>query len=175
MILAAFDVGTSKMGSSLWSLDKGRPKKFLASAQHELEGHALAMRLSSLGKLVFDYVRAKKPRIVAIETGFIAFKHRDKSGDTWSNPMSNLALAEARGVIRERSIAAGALEILDVSPKAAKLASTGDPFADKGKVRVHVQMIAGLQYLPEEDEGDAIAIGLAGIHAIESDPEVYFL
>ena len=175
MTLAAFDVGTSKFGTSLWRLTPGVARKFLGSDQVPLEGHALAMRLSNLGALVFAFVKKEKPRIVAIESGFITFKHKDRDGRTWSNPMSNLTLAEARGVIRERSIAAGAMEVIDVGVSEAKMAATLDPYADKGKVRVHAKTIAGLQYLPDEDEADAIAIGLAAAKKIEADPDVYFL
>ena len=175
MKLAAFDVGTTKFGTSLWRLTPGIPRKFLGSNQVALEGHALAIRLSTLGAIVFDFVKKEKPRIVAVEAGFIAYKHKDRDGKTWSNPIANLTLAEARGVIRERSIAAGALEVIDVGCSEAKLAVTGDPYADKGKVRVHAKALVGLQYLPDEDEGDAIAIGYTAAKKIEADPDVYFL
>lgn len=175
MKVAAFDVGTSKIGASLWTLEKGKPRRFVSSEQIDLEGSALAMRLSSLGKIVFAHVSKWKPRVVAIEAGFIAFKHRDRDGKEWSNPMANLTLAEARGVIRERSMAAGAVEIIDVSVRAAKRAATGDEWADKGKVQIHAKAIAGLQYLPQEDEADAIAIGLGALSVIAADPDLYFL
>ena len=73
-------------------------------------------------------------------------------------PMANLTLAEARGVIREQAIAAGAVEIIDVSVQAAKRAATADPYADKGKVQIHAKALCFCIALASVEEIDRLNI-----------------
>ncbi len=162
VILVAIDVGTELVGIAVFVVGLRR-WQLIGSRAIKAEGSSLGMRLFTLADKIEAIVREAGASVAVLETGFVQFSHKDKTGRRWSNPVSNLTLAEGRGAARVAAIRGGAREILEASPSQVKLAATGKGNADKYLVREMVRVQAKLAYLPGEDEADAIG---AGIHAV---------
>jgi Holliday junction resolvasome RuvABC endonuclease subunit len=162
VVLAAVDVGTDLVGVAIFVVTLRR-WNLVSSKTLKAEGSSLGMRLFTLQEQIETIVRQAGATVGVLETGFVQFKHRDKTGRVWSNPVANLTLAEGRGAARVGLIRGGVTEVLEASPSQVKIAATGKGNADKWLVREMVRAQAKLNYLPGEDEADAIG---AGIHAV---------
>lgn len=175
LILFSIDVGTDLVGYATLRVTPSKWER-ISSGTIKAGGASLAVRLWTLADQLEQRIRAAGAKIAAIETGFVQFQHRDRTGRVWSNPVSNLTLSEGRGAARVAAIRGGVLEVLEVSPSEAKRAATGKGNADKGLVGRMVQAQCRMTYQPDEDEGDAIAVGIHAAGQLQSLElrEIYF-
>jgi crossover junction endodeoxyribonuclease RuvC len=116
------------------------------------QGEVLAQRLHALA---LDYVRLLeqwRPGAVAVEEIFFA-----------KNVKTAIGVAQARGVILERSAAAG-ISVVEYAPTTIKSQLTGNGQADKNQVAYMVRRMIELPPQADEkrldDELDAIAVAL---------------
>lgn len=115
-------------------------------------GETLALRLHALA---LDYVRLLdewRPQAVAVEEIYFT-----------KNAKTAIGVAQARGVILERSAAAG-LPVSEFAPTMVKSQLTGNGRADKAQVAYMVRRMIALPPQADEkrldDELDAIAVAL---------------
>ena len=78
-----------------------------------------------------------------------------------------IALGAARGAAILAAAQRG-LPIFEYAPKRIKQATVGRGTADKGQVAFMVRALFGLTETPQNDEADALAIGLTHLRAQES-------
>jgi len=79
------------------------------------------------------------------------------------NAKTALVLGEARGVAIATCTAHG-LPVFEYAPRRVKQAVVGFGGADKQQVRSMVMSLLGLEKAPQDDAGDALAIGLCHLH-----------
>lgn len=125
-------------------------------------GLSPAARLHQIAEGLDGLLALWRPAAVAVEEIFFS-----------RNAKTAIAVAQARGVILERSAASGCT-VAEYSPTAVKKQLTGSGSADKGQVaymaRRLAEPVAGMDPGSLDDELDAIAVALC--HAMrQSIPE----
>lgn len=148
--ILGIDPGTNILGLAAIRPAQGPGLRFYLADEirsHKLEGDKPA-KLFRIHRLVSEAIFEHKVDYVAIECGYVG-----------KNPRTSLTLAEARGA----AIAAIRYQgrLIEVMPSIAKLASTGNGFADKLHVRRLIQTQLRLKDLPDPDAADAAAVALA--------------
>ncbi len=112
--------------------------------------------LVAIREQLADVIATHRPEICAIES--IIYVQSYKTAIT---------LGAARGAAVIAAAEAG-LQIFEYPPKRVKQAIVGKGSAEKQQVAFMIRSLLGLTETPPADAADAIAIGLAHIHASES-------
>ena len=113
----------------------------------------LGQLLTNLEALLLDH----DVDVVAVEEAFV-----------YKNPRTALVIGQTRGLPIALAAARG-LRVMEYQPSTIKRAVVGSGRASKEQVSHMVQLQLGLAALPQEDEGDALAVALthsrdAGAH-----------
>jgi len=142
------DPGTVRFG---WGIIEatGTEARHIASGVFRIPA---AMRLPErLGKLLTsleELLLSHDLDVVAVEQAFV-----------YKNPRTALVIGQARGLPIALAAARG-LQIAEYQPATIKRAVVGSGRASKEQVAMMVQLQLGLPSLPQEDEGDALAVAL---------------
>ncbi len=142
----------------------GRLRALWHGTVHLPAGRPLSECLCTLQQAVAGCLAAMAPAAVAIEGIFFCKYAR-----------AALALGQARGVVIAACAAAG-VPVYEYEPRRVKQAVTGHGAAAKSQMQGMMQRLLGLERLPPEDEGDALALAvchlhlLSGVAALRPDP-----
>lgn len=152
MLVLGVDPGTAVTGWGLVRAD-GRRLRGAGFGVIRTAGHGpLEERLARIYEGVRALLERERPDLLAVEDPFTA-----------RNPRSALLLGQARGVV----VAAGAscgVPVRGYSPRAVKLAVTGDGGAGKEQVRDMVRILLGMERPPAPvDAADGLAVAICSI------------
>ena len=132
-------------GSRMYALDAGRirnPPKL-----------SLSECLRVIHARVVELVERHSPDVVAIESVIYG-----------KNAGTMLVLGEARGAVITAAADAG-LPVYEYEPRRVKMAVCGNGLAEKGQVQRMIKTLLGLEYLPQNDAADALAIAITHAHS----------
>ncbi len=132
-------------GSRMCALDAGRirnPPKL-----------SLSECLRVIHARVVELVERHSPDVVAIESVIYG-----------KNAGTMLVLGEARGAVITAAADAG-LPVYEYEPRRVKMAVCGNGLAEKGQVQRMIKTLLGLEYLPQNDAADALAIAITHAHS----------
>lgn len=149
MRIISIDPGYERIGIAV--LEKTNGKEILLFSECFKTKATLSFfdRLALLGEEVLRLTDEYKPEALAIENLFIE-----------TNQKTAMRVAEARGAILYQARVSG-LEIFEYTPLQIKVATTGYGKATKTQVISMVKkLIKGAESIKQDDEMDAIAIGL---------------
>ena len=111
---------------------------------------SLERRLNQIAMDIQELLERFRPEIVAVEELYSHYAH----------PKTAILMGHARGVILQRSAAAG-LEVRSFAATRIKKALTGNGRASKEQVQRTMQTILGLSEVPKpNDVADAMAVAL---------------
>ena len=158
--ILALDPGTHDVGWASVDFVGTWPPKLIDSGVITAGGETLHGRLASIDHKVRRLAKRIRPKQIAIEGGYVGFgKNR--------NPPGQLALAEARGVIKVAA-GGGGIPVKVYSPSEVKKAATGNGRAEKDLVMRFVQEVYKLPGLPMADQADALAVALCHAKYLEA-------
>ncbi len=142
------DPGSRRFGWGIIEVH-GSDVRHVASGVFRLTSSApLHTRLGELLNALESLLLTHALDVVAVEQAFV---HK--------NPRTALVIGQARGLPIAMAAARG-LMIAEYQPAAIKRAVVGSGRASKEQVSHMVQLQLGLSELPQEDEGDALAVAL---------------
>lgn len=148
MKIISIDPGYERLGIAIIEKD-GKERLLFSECFKTKAVLPFVDRLELVGREVARVVEEFKPQALAIENLFL---------DT--NQKTAMRVAEVRGAILYQARLSG-LAIYEYTPLQIKTAITGYGKATKGQVMVMVRkLIAGTENIKQDDEIDAIAIGL---------------
>jgi crossover junction endodeoxyribonuclease RuvC len=145
--IIGIDPGSRSTGFGVIDSD-GLRHSYVASGFIKISGDELADRLGMIFDEISQIVTKWQPRIMAVEQVFV-----NKNAD------SALKLGQARGA----AICAGInarLEIGEYTPRAIKKSVIGKGGADKHQVQQMMKILLNLDFVPQSDEADGLAIAL---------------
>ena len=148
MRIISIDPGYERIGIAI--IEKNKKEELLFSECFKTSASLPFFdRLELLGKEVARVVEEFSPQALAIENLFIE-----------TNQKTAMRVAEARGAILYQARILG-LEIYEYTPLQIKVATTGYGKATKIQVMSMVKkLVSGAESIKQDDEMDAIAIGL---------------
>ena len=148
MRIIAIDPGYERIGVAIIEKDKKELLIFSECFKTKAE-LPFVDRLHLLGQEVARVIEKYSPEALAIENLFIE-----------TNQKTAMRVAEARGAILYQARLSG-IEIYEYTPLQIKVATTGYGKATKAQVLSMVKkLISGAESIKQDDEIDAIAIGL---------------
>jgi crossover junction endodeoxyribonuclease RuvC len=149
-LVLAIDPGPNKAGFAALKV-KERPE-IVESAQVDLgKEDSLEIRLDRLYQETLAWIDRHHPSVLAVESWCKPYDQK------W---MAQELAAEARAVVRLAALHRG-IPIVDYNPNVVKERIAGASKASKDQVRRAVMIALRLDWVPKEDQGDAIAVGLA--------------
>ena len=150
MIILGIDPGLQVCGYGVLRIE-GRDEKLLEAGVFRTDGkESLEKRLGQIAGDITSILDKFVPSIVAVEELYAHYKH----------PRTAILMGHARGVILERSAAAGA-EVRSFAATRIKKSLTGSGRAGKPQMQRAIQSVLGLSAPPEpNDVADAIAIAM---------------
>jgi len=148
MRIIAIDPGYERLGIAI--LEKDKKETLLFSECFKTKASLPFFdRLELIGKEVERIIKEYDPEALSIENLFIE-----------TNQKTAMRVAEARGAILYQARILG-LDIYEYTPLQIKVATTGYGKATKPQVMNMVKkLILGVEKIKQDDEIDAIAIGL---------------
>ena len=148
MRIIAIDPGYERLGIAV--LEKNKKEELLFSECFKTKASLPFFdRLELIGREVSFIIEKFSPQALAIENLFIE-----------TNQKTAMRVAETRGAILYQARLLG-LEIYEYTPLQIKVATTGYGKATKGQVMSMVKkLVSGAESTKQDDEIDAIAIGL---------------
>ena len=152
--IIGIDPGSRVTGYGVLDTD-GFRHKYVTSGFIKINGESLGDKLGVIFTEVSHIVDTWKPESMAIEQVFVN-----------RNVDSALKLGQARGA----AICAGVqaeLQIGEYTPRAIKKAVVGSGSAEKQQIQQMIQLLLGLDELPQSDEADALAIAVCHAHHIK--------
>lgn len=149
MRIISIDPGYERLGVAI--LDKNKKETLLFSECFKTKASLpFVDRLELIGKEVAQVIEKYSPKALAIENLFIG-----------TNQKTAMRVAEVRGAILYQARILG-LEIYEYTPLQVKVATTGYGKATKTQMISMVKkLVSGAENIKQDDEMDAIAIGLA--------------
>lgn len=149
MKVIAFDPGYGRLGVAVIQKKEGEREELIFSECFETSGkEELNQRLYQLGDHVREIISKYQPDACAIEGLFFS-----------KNTKTALAVSEARGVLLFQ-VSDAAIPIYEFTPNQVKLAVTGYGHAQKNDVYTMVTRLITIGDTKQDDEIDAIAVGL---------------
>lgn len=148
MRIISIDPGYERLGIAI--LEKEKKETLLFSECFKTKASLpFFERLQLIGQEVARIIEEYRPEALSIENLFIE-----------TNQKTAMRVAEARGVILYQARILG-LEIYEYTPLQIKVAVTGYGKANKTQVMTMVKkLVSGAESVKQDDEIDAIAIGL---------------
>ncbi len=149
MRIIAIDPGYERIGIAVLEKVSGKEKLLFSECFKTKATLPFFDRLALLGQEVARIIGEYSPEVLAIENLFIE-----------TNQKTAMRVAEARGAILYQARTLG-LEIYEYTPLQIKVATTGYGKANKTQVMSMVRkLVSGAESIKQDDEMDAIAIGL---------------
>lgn len=151
MKIISIDPGYERLGIAILSRDTTNGKESLLFSEcfKTKAGLPFVERLELVGREVARVIKEFKPEALAIENLFIE-----------TNQKTAMRVAEVRGAILYQARLLG-LEIYEYTPLQIKVAVTSYGKASKNQVMFMVRkLVSGADGVKQDDEMDAIAIGL---------------
>lgn len=108
------------------------------------------IRLAKIHQAVTNLIQKYNINFASIEKVFVA-----------NNPNSALKLGQARGAILS-ALALNNIGITEYAPKVIKKAVVGNGGAQKAQVQLMIRYLLKLNFMPQEDAADALAIAICG-------------
>ena len=148
MRIISIDPGYERLGIAV--LEKNRKEELIFSECFKTSATlSFPERLELVGREMARVVTEHAPRALAIENLFIS-----------NNQKTAMRVAEVRGAILYQARLSG-LAIYEYTPLQIKVATTGYGKASKEQMMTMVRkLISGTANITQDDEMDAIAIGL---------------
>ncbi len=148
MRIIAIDPGYGRLGIAV--LEKNKKEELLFSECFKTKaGLPFIERLELVGREVARLIEEFKPEALSIENLFIS-----------TNQKTAMRVAEVRGAILYQARLSG-LQVYEYTPLQIKTATTGYGKATKEQMMSMVRkLITGAEKIKQDDEMDAIAIGL---------------
>lgn len=150
MRVLGIDPGYEKLGIAV--IEKGNNKHDVIYSECFRTDKNLPheVRLQEVLNKMRSIIKEFNPEVFGIETLFLTTNHK-----------TVMKVSEARGVILSSAAEAG-IKIRELSPPSIKLSICSNGKADKKAIMKMIPLLAELPHKPkEDDEYDAIAIGLA--------------
>jgi crossover junction endodeoxyribonuclease RuvC len=150
--IIGIDPGLRKTG---WGIieSQGNSLRFVASGTVRSDDRkSLALRLCQLHDGLSGVLQEHGPDEAAVEATFV---NRDAA--------ATLKLGQARGIAMIVPALAG-LEVSEYAPNAVKKAVVGAGHADKGQIRVMVNVLMPRAKFDSDDAADALAIAICHAH-----------
>ncbi|MBU6389938.1 crossover junction endodeoxyribonuclease RuvC [Patescibacteria group bacterium] len=149
MRVLAIDPGYEKMGVAVLEKTSGREILIFSECFKTSRTVSHAKRLSGISGEITRLLERYRPEFLSVEKLFFA-----------KNQKTALQVAEARGVVLAEAAKTG-LTVKEFTPMEAKIAVTGYGRGNKNQIKYMVEkMIAINKKIKEDDEYDAIALGL---------------
>lgn len=145
--IIGIDPGSRCTGYGIIDSD-GFRHRYIDSGYIKVNDEDFPQRLSNIFRQLSGVIKQWQPASAGIEQVFV-----NKNID------SALKLGQARGA----AICAAAqaeLEIGEYTPRAIKKAVAGSGGADKQQIQQMMKLLLGLDFLPQSDEADALAIAV---------------
>lgn len=145
--IIGIDPGSRCTGYGVIDSD-GLRHQYVSSGFIKIKGDELPERLGSIFNEISGIINQWQPQTMGVEQVFV-----NKNVD------SALKLGQARGA----AICAGINAQLDVgeyTPRAIKKAVVGNGSADKQQIQQMMKILLKLDFLPQSDEADGLAIAL---------------
>ena len=148
MIILAIDPGYERLGIAV--LEKTQKEKILFSECFKTKATSpFVERLELVGREVARVIEKFQPEALSIENLFIS-----------TNQKTGMRVAEVRGAILYQARLSG-LDIYEYTPLQIKTSITGYGKATKDQmIRMVKKLVSGAEDIKQDDEIDAIAIGL---------------
>lgn len=148
MRIIAIDPGYERLGIAV--LEKNKKEELIFSECFKTKASLLFIdRLELVGREVARIIKEFSPDAMSIENLFIE-----------TNQKTAMRVAEVRGAILYQARILG-LEVYEYTPLQIKVATTGYGKASKEQVMSMVRrLVSGAESIKQDDEMDAIAIGL---------------
>ncbi len=148
MRIIAIDPGYARLGIAV--LEKNKKEELIFSECFETKAEfPFIERLELVGREVARLIEEFKPAALSIENLFIS-----------TNQKTAMRVAEVRGAILYQARLSG-LQVYEYTPLQIKTATTGYGKATKEQMMSMVRkLITGTEKIKQDDEMDAIAIGL---------------
>lgn len=148
MRIIAIDPGYERLGIAI--VEKNKKEELIFSECFKTKASlSFVDRLELVGREVARIIEEYSPKALAIENLFIE-----------TNQKTAMRVAEVRGAILYQARLSG-LEIYEYTPLQIKVATTGYGKATKAQMISMVKkLISGADSIKQDDEMDAIAIGL---------------
>ncbi|MCP4196868.1 MAG: crossover junction endodeoxyribonuclease RuvC [Proteobacteria bacterium] len=153
MIAVGIDPGTVRTGYGVVRKDGARLTWLASGTIRTQAKEPMEKRLLAIHEGLEQVLTTYGPDEAAIEDVFFA-----------NNAKSALKLGQARGAIM-LTVARRGIPVMSYTPTFVKRAVVGFGRAAKNQVGQVVQAILGLDQLPEEDEGDALALAICHVNA----------
>jgi len=150
MRIIAIDPGYERLGVAILERQPKIKEKIIFSECYKTKASLpFVERLELIGKEVARVIEEFSPEALAIENLFIE-----------TNQKTAMRVAEVRGAILYQARLSG-LEIYEYTPLQIKVATTSYGKATKNQVMAMVrQLVSGAEHIKQDDEMDAIAIGI---------------
>ncbi|MEK7228104.1 MAG: crossover junction endodeoxyribonuclease RuvC [Patescibacteria group bacterium] len=154
--IIAIDPGYDRCGVAVVSETTGKPAVLFSTCITSDKTDEQYLRLTSIFKQLEKLIKKHKPTHLAIETLFFSV-----------NKKTAIRVAEARGAILTLAGLHG-LPLIELSPQAIKIATTGVGNATKEQIEKMVRLTVVLPKATKlDDEIDAIALGVASLQKIK--------
>lgn len=152
-VVLGIDPGTRVLGfGALLAADDG-PRLLAAGVLRAPAQWSPSERLGRLHEGVEHIIANLRPRVVAVETAFVA-----------GNVKSALRIGEGRGLVLALAARAGAA-VLEYSPASVKKCVVGNGAASKPQVARMVSSLLRTEVSLPDDATDALALALTYLHA----------
>ena len=145
--IIGIDPGSRSTGYGVIDSD-GLRHHYVTSGHISLSGDELPQRLGDIFREISGIIEKWRPQSMGIEQVFV-----NKNVD------SALKLGQARGAAICAGIHTG-LEVGEYTPRAIKKAVVGNGSADKQQMQQMMKILLKLDFLPQSDEADGLAIAL---------------
>jgi crossover junction endodeoxyribonuclease RuvC len=156
MRILGIDPGLQVCGYACLDSDAGRETVVEAGVLRTSADARLAGKLNQIAEDIGTLLERFRPDVVAVEELYSHYAH----------PRTAILMGHARGVILQRSAAAG-LEVKSFSATRIKKSLTGNGRASKEQVQKTIQTVLALVELPKPpDVADAMAAALCCANAI---------
>jgi crossover junction endodeoxyribonuclease RuvC len=156
MRILGIDPGLQVCGYACLDSDAGREIVVEAGVLRTSGDASLAGKLNQIAEDIETLLERFRPDVVAVEELYSHYAH----------PRTAILMGHARGVILQKSAAAG-LEVKSFSATRIKKSLTGNGRASKEQVQKTMQTVLALVELPKPpDVADAMAVALCCANAI---------
>lgn len=150
MIVAGVDPGTLKLGLGILDCERGRPPRYrhaevISAASHWNRTARLLLITSDYRQAIAEF----NPEALGLELAYIG-----------KNPMTGLALGEARGLaITHSGVEASRIRSWESARWKHAIGLAGN--ADKPQIQTRMRFLLHLSRVPAEDAADALGIAWA--------------
>ncbi len=149
MVVVGIDPGVSRIGFGVLGFVRGK-FSYIQSGLFKIKSKEQSMRLLTIRKETLNLIKRHKPDLVGVEKLF--FNKNKKTG---------MAVSEARGVVIEAIVSAGA-GFVEMTPPQIKALVSGDGKATKDGIARMVGRTLDLNTKGLiDDETDALAVAIA--------------